>query len=67
MKMKTIGVALVTTFALSQPAYAYVDPGSASVVIAAVLGSIAAVGYTIRTFLARVKSFFAKNKKPEER
>jgi len=46
----------------TQPAYAYVDPGSASAVIAAVLGTIAAIGYSVRMFWGRVKSFFRRRK-----
>lgn len=48
-----------------RPAYAYVDPGSISVVVTAILGGIAAVGYTARAYLARVKQFFSR-KKPTE-
>jgi len=54
---------LVFLLGSTQPAYAYVDPGAASVVVAAVLGSIAAVGYSVRMFWGRVKSFFRKRKK----
>jgi hypothetical protein len=48
-------------FALSTtPAYAYVDPGSASLVITAILGAIAAAGYTFRIYLGKVKAFFRR-------
>jgi hypothetical protein len=42
------------------PAYAYVDPGSASLVITAILGGIAAVSYTFRTYLGKVKALFRR-------
>jgi hypothetical protein len=53
-------VAGLFTFAFSRPAYAYIDPGSASVVITAILGAFAAVSYSARMYLARIKKLFTK-------
>jgi hypothetical protein len=50
-----------------EPAYAYVDPGSISVVITAILGSIAAVGYSARMYFSRIKDFFKKSKSDRKR
>lgn len=36
-------------------AYAYVDPGSGSVIVTAVLGFVAAIGYTFRKYFYKVK------------
>ena len=36
-------------------AHAYVDPGSAGFVVTAVLGFLAAFGYTVRAYLHRLK------------
>lgn len=60
--------ALVGIFLISQaePVYAYVDPGSASVVVTAVLGVIAAAGYTARLYIAKFKSLFKRGKKDIE-
>jgi hypothetical protein len=39
------------------PAYAYVDPGIAAVVIQGIVGAIAVVGFYFRSTLARVMQF----------
>ena len=36
-------------------AYAYVDPGSGSVIVTTVLGLIAAIGYTFRKYFYKLK------------
>jgi hypothetical protein len=38
------------------PAYAYVDPGSGSVIVTTVLGMIAAIGYTFRKFFYNMRA-----------
>ncbi len=48
--------------AFTRPAYAYVDPGSLSIVIAATLGAIAAIGYTARLYWERFKSLLVQVK-----
>jgi hypothetical protein len=41
------------------PAYAYVDPGSGSVIVTTVLGFISAIAYTFRKYFYTLKrSFF---------
>ncbi|HEX5776271.1 MAG TPA: hypothetical protein VFX95_06290 [Caulobacteraceae bacterium] len=55
-------VALILTATQAAPAYAYVDPGSVSIVITAILGGIAAVGYTLRSYFSRLKQFFSRKK-----
>ncbi len=56
--------ALAGIFLISQAqtAQAYVDPGSASIIVTAILGAFAAVGYTARMYMAKVKGFFKKDK-----
>jgi len=39
----------------STEAYAYVDPGSGSVIVTTVLGLIAAIGYTCRKYFYKLK------------
>lgn len=48
---------------LTRPSYAYVDPGSASIVITAVLGGIAALGYTVRLYWQRFKGLFKRDRR----
>jgi len=40
--------------------YAYIDPGSGSIIMTALLGIIAAAGYTIRMYVHKIKMFFGK-------
>lgn len=41
---------------------AYVDPGSASILVTAILGGIAAVGYTTRLYWERLKGLFRRHR-----
>ena len=58
-KLKALGAA-VCLLAVATPAHAYMDPGSMSVVITAILGGLAAVGYTARLYWARLKDRVAR-------
>ena len=42
-------------------AYAYVDPGSGSVIVTTILGLIGAIGYTFRKYFYKVKRIFVKD------
>ncbi|MCP3887523.1 MAG: hypothetical protein GY702_01455 [Desulfobulbaceae bacterium] len=64
MSLKNSSVLLVTVqaFAVSylfvpSTAYAYVDPGSGSVIVTTVLGLIATVGYTFRKYFYKLKRY----------
>ena len=50
--------------ALTRPSHAYVDPGSASIVVAAILGGVAAIGYTMRLYWERFKGLFRRKQQP---
>ncbi len=56
---------LILLGVLSTPAFAYVEPGSGSVIVTTVLGLVAAVSYTFRRFFynIRAKIFGNKNQK----
>jgi hypothetical protein len=45
------------------PALAYIDPGTGSLVLQAIAGGVAAVAVTARLYWRRVKTFF---RRPEE-
>ena len=45
-----------------QPAMAYIDPGSGSAIISAVIGFFVAIGLAIKTYWYKIKSIFSKNK-----
>jgi len=40
---------------ISQPAYAYIDPGTGSIVTSAILGFFAAIAYMFRKYMYRIK------------
>ncbi|WP_420860648.1 hypothetical protein [Algirhabdus cladophorae] len=42
------------------PAYAYVDPGSGSVIVTTILGLFAAIGYTFRRYFYKLRRMFRK-------
>ena len=61
------GPAILTLFVLPSAAHAYVDPGSGSVIVTAILGTIGAIGYTFRKFFYRLKGAFrGKSAKPND-
>ena len=43
-------------------AFAYVDPGSGSVIVTTILGLIAAVGYTFRKYFYKIKRMITGGK-----
>jgi hypothetical protein len=65
MNRGCVELSLVFAFAMlvAQPAEAYIDPGTGSAVTAAILGFFAAVAYTFRKYLYRIKDW-ASGKKP---
>ena len=50
-------------YLLITPSYAYLDPGSASVILQAILGGIAAAGATIALYWRKFKDFFRNLRK----
>lgn len=46
----------------TSPSHAYVDPGSTSLIITAILGVFASIGYMARLYWARLKSLLARIK-----
>ena len=56
LRLRSMVLAALGFLVLShQPAFAYVDPGSGSVIVTTILGLVAAVGYTFRKFFYNVK------------
>jgi len=48
-------VLLISNLFLPTIAYAYVDPGSGSVIVTTILGLIAAISYTFRKYFYKIK------------
>ena len=62
---KTTGMALFLPVGFwVQPALAYIDPGSGSAIMSAVIGFFVASGLVIKTYWYKLKSLFT-GKKPE--
>ena len=47
---------------LTSPAYAYIDPGTGSVITTTILGFLGAVAYTARKYFYRIGDFFSGRK-----
>lgn len=66
---KNILNTIILFFFLNSNAYAYLDPGSGSIILQAILGFIAASLATISFYWSKLKTFlyklFKKNKKSE--
>jgi hypothetical protein len=45
--------------------FAYIDPGSGSAIMSAIIGFFVAIGLVIKTFWYKIKAFFT-GKKPED-
>jgi hypothetical protein len=58
-----IAFVLVACLSIASPAYAYLDPGTGSMLISAVLGVAAAVALAVKMFWYRVVGFF-RGKRP---
>ncbi len=48
------------TLLASSPAYAYLDPGTGSILIQALLASIAVASAGVATFWAQIRAFFSR-------
>jgi hypothetical protein len=62
-------IAFVTTLlvSVSLPAYAYIDPGTGSLIIQAIIGAVAAIGVTMKIFWHKFKIFFSRGSKKGEK
>jgi len=58
-----IAFVLVACLSIASPAYAYLDPGTGSMLISAVLGMAAAVALAVKMFWYRLVGFF-RGKRP---
>ena len=58
------GFALLLCAVLPATAFAYLDPGTGSMLLQVVLGGIAAVGVALKLFWYRIIAFLGFKKKP---
>ena len=64
--MKLLLSIFLISFILTLNAYAYIDPGSGSIILQALLGALAAIGASISIYWSKFKNFFKRNKKIEK-
>ena len=62
-KTKFYFCTLCLFFAFCSPAFSYLDPGSGSIILQAILAAIAGVVTTYKIWLFKVKNFLGKIKK----
>ncbi|MCP4953868.1 MAG: hypothetical protein GY922_18680 [Proteobacteria bacterium] len=53
-------IALMALLSVSQGAFAYLDPGTGSMVLQGVIAAIAVVGFTIKSYWYKIRAFFGK-------
>jgi len=59
-------ICLVSNLLLPATAFAYVDPGSGSVIVTTILGLVAAIGYTFRKYFYKLRRMLSrKSDRPE--
>jgi len=67
MKLKVWYWAIVLVLVLvPTSAHAYVDPGMTGFLVTSLLGAMAAVGYVVRQYLARIKLWITRKPPVEE-
>ena len=66
MKFKSAILGIFLIIVGAGPAYAYLDPGTGSMIVQAVIGAFAAVGVTLGIFRKKIASFFHQFKKSDK-
>ena len=61
-----LNLLLLLDIFIQSNAYAYIDPGTGSIMLQALIGGIAAAGAAISFYWSRIKSFFSKKKKNDK-
>ena len=57
-------ILLCASLVYAIPVFAYIDPGTGSLVVQSVIGAIAAIGVTLKIYWHKLKIFFAKEEQP---
>lgn len=61
--MKYLLLAVFFVLTSAQTSFAYIDPGTGSLIVSSVLGALAAFTYTFRNFIQKFKAFLFSPKK----
>ena len=60
MKLKKFTLILIAYFMMSSHAYAYLDPGTGSAILSAIIAAFAATSVTVRNYWNAMKQFCVK-------
>ena len=55
--MRVPVIAVIFMFALQTPAFAYLDPGTGSMILQALIGGVAVAGATLSVYWNKIRSF----------
>lgn len=55
---KVIGAAVLIALLFPRDAFAYIDPGSGSLIFQTVVAALAGIAYAVRVYWARIRSVF---------
>lgn len=64
--IKLLVLAAVYLAAVTRPSYAYLDPGTASILLQSVIGAFVAGAATVGLYWSRFKGFFRKRERRDE-
>jgi hypothetical protein len=59
------GFAVILLAFIAEPAFAYLDPGTGSMMLQVILGGLAAVGVAIKLFWYKIRVAIGLRKKPD--
>jgi hypothetical protein len=62
--MSKLIVVVILLALLSSPAYAYLDPGTGSMLVQGVVAGLAVAGAAVATFWTRIRQLFSSRRKP---
>ena len=62
MKRKSLIIFAIFISLWAQPAMAYIEPGTGSAIISAIIGFSVAIGITVKTYWYKIKSVFTGKK-----
>ena len=60
MKLKKLPLILIAYFMMSSHAYAYLDPGTGSAILSAIIAAVAATSVTVSNYSNAMKQFCVK-------
>ena len=61
-KTDLIAISAIAYFSLSGSAFAYLDPGTGSIILQGIIGAVAGGLFFARTYIDRIKAYFGRDK-----